>query len=213
MARLSPSNPIDGGPAKRRPFAFGLPVLASLVVLAAVATMMALGFWQIGRAREKEALLARYQQASGQPPMAFPVQAMATDKLPLFRRSSATCLQPVASRTVAGRNARGESGFSHWVDCRTGGGEGPGLRVDIGWSARPAPVRWSGGPVSGILAPDKEKGMRLVAEQGFAGLQPSGPPDLSAIPNNHRSYAFQWFAFAAAALIIFGLAVRNRRPR
>jgi surfeit locus 1 family protein len=30
------------------------------------------------------------------------------------------------------------------------------------------------------------------------------------IPNNHRSYAVQWFAFALIALIIYGLAVRKR---
>ena len=30
------------------------------------------------------------------------------------------------------------------------------------------------------------------------------------IPNNHRMYAVQWFAFAAIALLIYGLALRKR---
>ena len=40
--------------------------------------------------------------------------------------------------------------------------------------------------------------------------EPSAPPSLSSIPNNHRSYALQWFAFALIALVIYGLAVRKR---
>ncbi|HNJ47416.1 MAG TPA: SURF1 family protein, partial [Novosphingobium sp.] len=30
------------------------------------------------------------------------------------------------------------------------------------------------------------------------------------IPNNHLSYAVQWFLFAATALVIYGLALRKR---
>jgi cytochrome oxidase assembly protein ShyY1 len=52
--------------------------------------------------------------------------------------------------------------------------------------------------------------MRLVAASAPPGLEPSAPPSLSSIPNNHRSYALQWFSFAAIALIIYGLAVRKR---
>jgi cytochrome oxidase assembly protein ShyY1 len=52
--------------------------------------------------------------------------------------------------------------------------------------------------------------MRLVAASAPPGLEPSAPPSLSTIPNNHRSYAAQWFAFALTALVIYGLAVRKR---
>ncbi len=31
------------------------------------------------------------------------------------------------------------------------------------------------------------------------------------MPNNHLSYAVQWFSFAATALIIYALALRRRR--
>jgi cytochrome oxidase assembly protein ShyY1 len=55
--------------------------------------------------------------------------------------------------------------------------------------------------------------MRLVAATAPPGLQPSSPPSLETIPNNHRSYAVQWFLFALIALVIYALAVRKRlRP-
>ena len=52
--------------------------------------------------------------------------------------------------------------------------------------------------------------MRLVAASAPPGLEPSAEPSLSSIPNNHRFYALQWFAFALIALVIYGLAVRKR---
>lgn len=188
-----------------------LPIIPTIIVLAAVATMIGLGLWQLRRAHEKDALLARYASAQGLPPTVWPTVPVSDDKLPLFRRATAFCLEPVAQKGVAGTNLKGDSGFSQLVDCKTGGAEGPGLRVDIGWSANPnAGKGWRGGPISGIIGPDGEKRMRLVATTAFAGLQPSAPPDINDIPNNHRSYAVQWLAFAAIALLIYALALRSR---
>ena len=111
---------------------------------------------------------------------------------------------------VAGENRAGEPGYAHIVECSTGA-EGPGMSVEVGWSKDPnAKVNWAGGPVSGIIAPDSRKRMRLVAASAPPGLEPSAAPSINSIPNNHRSYALQWFSFAAIALIIYGLAVRKR---
>jgi surfeit locus 1 family protein len=44
----------------------------------------------------------------------------------------------------------------------------------------------------------------------FAKLQPNARPDPNDIPNNHLSYAVQWFLFALTALVIYGLALRKR---
>jgi cytochrome oxidase assembly protein ShyY1 len=187
-----------------------LPVLATLIVVAAAAIMIGLGVWQLQRAQEKEAMLARFEAAAGLPPVAWPTSPIGSEDAPLFRRSSGHCLQPVATKAIAGRNRQGESGYSHLVDCRTGS-EGPGMRVDIGWSRDPrAGATWAGGPVTGVIAPDGEMRMRLVSTSGLAGLQPSSAPSPSDIPNNHRSYAVQWFLFAAIALVIYGLAVRAK---
>ena len=83
--------------------------------------------------------------------------------------------------------------------------------VDAGWSANPqSKPQWTGGPVQGVIAPDKAARMRLVSGTGLGGLLASAPPSPEMIPNNHRSYAFQWFAFAAIALLIYVLALSKR---
>jgi cytochrome oxidase assembly protein ShyY1 len=118
-----------------------------------------------------------------------------------------------AARTRSERDAEdraGEPGYVQVVDCVTSA-EGPGMSVELGWSKNPnAKVDWHGGPVSGIIAPDSRTRMRLVAATAPPGLETSAPPSLNSIPNNHRSYALQWFSFAIIALIIYGLAVRKR---
>ena len=48
------------------------PLLPTLLVAAAVATMIALGLWQLRRADEKEALQARYERNLALPPIALP---------------------------------------------------------------------------------------------------------------------------------------------
>jgi len=60
--------------------------------------------------------------------------------------------------------------------------------------------------VMGVVAP----GPRLVADPPMAGLEASARPDPSELPNNHLSYAGQWFLFALVALVIYGLALRKR---
>ena len=187
-----------------------LPLIPTLIVAAALAVMIALGFWQIRRAHEKEALLAQYRTAQALPPITFPTAPIGNDQLPLFRHATGLCLQIVAKRATAGTNRAGEPGYSQIVDCRTGA-EGPGMSVEVGWSRNPnAAVNWKGGPVSGIIAPDRKTRMRLVAASAPPGLAPSAAPSIDQIPNNHRSYAVQWFLFALIALIIYLLAVRKR---
>jgi surfeit locus 1 family protein len=187
-----------------------LPVIPTLIVIAAVAVMTGLGVWQLERAKWKEGLIARYAQAERLPPIEFPTVPLRDDQLPLFRHATGICMRAVGVRAMAGENRSGEPGYVHIVDCATGA-EGPGMSVEVGWSKDPnAKVNWAGGLVSGIIGPDRAVRIRLVAASAPPGLEPSAPPSLSSIPNNHRSYALQWFAFAAIALIIYGLAVRTR---
>ena len=187
-----------------------LPVIPTIIVAAAVAVMIGLGIWQLQRAHWKEALLARYGEAEKLPPITWPTVPLRDAQLPLFRHATGVCLRPVGKRAVAGENVAGETGYVHIIDCVTGA-EGPGMSVEVGWSKDPnAKANWSGGPVSGIIAPDRRSRMRLVAASAPPGLQPSAPPSIGSIPNNHRFYAVQWFSFAAIALIIYGLAVRKR---
>jgi cytochrome oxidase assembly protein ShyY1 len=186
-----------------------LPLLPTLIVAAAVLTMIGLGFWQLQRLGEKRALLARYAAAEGQPPIAFPTIPIGKD-LPLFRQATGHCPRVIARRTSAGENRQGETGFVHIAECGTGA-EGPGMAVEIGWSKDPnAGTGWTGGEVRGIIAPDRKSRMRLVSATGLGGLAPSAPPSLAMIPNNHLSYAVQWFLFAGIAALIYALALRKR---
>jgi cytochrome oxidase assembly protein ShyY1 len=187
-----------------------IPVLPTVLVGVAVAVMIGLGIWQLDRARWKEGLIEQYRTASNLPPIAFPT-GPATEPLPLFRWATGYCLRPVSRRAVAGANRDGETGYVHVVSCTTGA-EGPGMAVEIGWSKDPnANWQWSGGPVTGVIAPDRRHRMRLVAASAPPGLQPSALPTIESIPNNHRLYAVQWFLFALIAVVIYVLALRKRR--
>jgi surfeit locus 1 family protein len=187
-----------------------LPIVATIVVLAAVGLMIGLGIWQLQRAKWKDGLIARYAAAESLPPVSFPTTPTADEQLPLYRHATGVCLRIVGQRAMAGENRAGEPGYVHIVDCATGA-EGPGMSVEVGWSKNPnAKINWSGGPVSGVIAPDRRMRMRLVAASAPPGLEPSAAPSLAAIPNNHLFYAIQWFAFAVIALVIYGLAVRKR---
>jgi surfeit locus 1 family protein len=186
------------------------PLIPTLFVAAAILAMIGLGVWQLRRAAWKADLIARFEANRGKPPVAWPTVSGSDDAL-LYRRATGFCLQPVAWRAIAGRNLKDEPGWAHIASCRTGGAEGPGMEVDIGWSKSGEAPRWSGGEVRGIIVPDAKHRIRLVAETPAAGLQPSRSPDPAETSNNHLAYAVQWFLFAAAAAVIYVLALRKRQ--
>ena len=187
-----------------------LPIFVTILVLAAVATMVGFGIWQLQRAEWKNALLETYASASDLPAIAYPAVPNEAEA-PYFRKSSVNCLAVTAWRSTSGRSASGRSGWAHIAQCRTAGAEGPGAQVVAGWSERPDNPQWDGGIVDGVIAPDSQYVIRLVASEPVAGLQKSQPPALEDIPNNHLSYAVQWFLFAGIALAIFMLALKGRR--
>ncbi|MFM9853782.1 MAG: SURF1 family protein [Sphingomonadaceae bacterium] len=198
-----------------------LPIISTIIVGGAVAVMIGLGVWQLGRAEEKRALIAQYAGAAAKPEMAYP--AIGTDSRLWFRRASALCLEPASIKVEPGRNRKGQSGWRHIAQCRTGA-EGPGLVVDIGWSAGfSVKAPWTGGPVKGVIAPQPDHrsviakglgsaapGLMLVSNTPATGLEPSAPPSLDDVPNNHLAYAVQWFLFAGIAALIYMLALRRR---
>jgi len=191
-----------------------LPIIPTIAVAAAVLVMIGLGAWQLQRASWKAGLLDRYAAAEKQPPIGWPTLPVKDDRLPLFRHATGMCLGVVDHRAVAGQNAAGDTGYAHIVDCRTGA-EGPGMSVEVGWSQDPnAKVAWNGGPVSGVIVPDRRSRMRLVAASAPPGLQPSKVPDVASAsavsPNGHRGYAATWFGLALIAVIIYGLALAKR---
>jgi surfeit locus 1 family protein len=184
-----------------------IPIVSTIVVLAAVAAMVSLGVWQLHRKQWKEALIARYehaQQASAEVPWpGGPGEYEAA----LYHRSRVNCAAVTGMAARSGRSAADQAGWAHIAHCTLpGGGEAD---VALGWSNDPAPAQWRGGPVSGWVAGSSD-GVRLIASPPQAGLAQLAPPDPRDLPNNHLSYAVQWFLFATTALVIYGLALRKR---
>jgi len=196
------------------------PIIPTLVVASAVLTMIALGIWQLRRAEWKEGLLAQYAAAANMPAVDLdPLLDGRTALGPFaFRRALVSCrARETGPEIRAGRNGRDATGQVYLIPCRPGAdGVAGRIRVNVGWSAdikrtlRPS----LDGIVAGRLGAVTEKGpIVLVAASAAPPLVPSQPASIVSVPNNHRMYAFQWFFFAAAAAMIYALALRGRRRR
>ena len=189
-----------------------VPIVATLVVLSAIATMIWLGVWQLHRSEWKNALLARYATAqTDQSDTPFPFGQQAVEQS-LYRHASINCEYVLGWNSIAGRNYRDESGFVQVATCATTiDGQPRQIDVVAGWVDQLGAVNWAGGPVKGTIAPGMDaQTAKLVAEPPLGGLQANARPDPSTIPNNHLAYAGQWFLFAIAATVIYILALRRR---
>ncbi len=200
-----------------------LPVFPTLLVLVAVATMIALGVWQLDRRVEKEALIARLAANRDLPPMAYPERAPVASEA-MFRKARVTCLRVTGWRVTGGATPTGQGGYRHIAECVTGA-EGPGALIDMGVAANPAfKPAWRGGTVDGLITTEPNQASiigkalstapplrpMLVADVPAPGLAASAPPSATGISNNHLAYAVQWFLFAGVALVIYGIALRRR---
>lgn len=185
-----------------------MPLVATALVAAAVVAMIGLGIWQLQRREWKEGLIARYAQAQATSAAVPWPRGDAAMEQALFRWSHFTCERVLDRRVTAARSAAGASGVAQIAHCAIGGGGE--AEVALGWSPPTAVVDWTGGEVSGVIAPGGTFGGTLHAAQPLPGLQPLAPPDPNDVPNNHLSYAVQWFFFALTALVIYSLALRKR---
>ncbi|MFL0357083.1 SURF1 family cytochrome oxidase biogenesis protein [Erythrobacter sp. GH1-10] len=186
-----------------------IPIIATIVVLAAAAVMVALGIWQLGRADEKAAMIEQYSAAleSGelQPFPADEGGAFSEDDL--FHPTAFECTEILSREAISGRSARGQSGYAHIARCQTGRGPAD---VKLGWSLSPQAPDWNGGVVEGLIVRGGQDGARVQLHEPVAGLAPLAKPDPGDLPNNHLAYAGQWFFFALTALLIYGFALRSR---
>ena len=197
-----------------------------MATLAVVGVLCWLGNWQLQRKTEKEALIALFQRNTAMSSLVtYPELPPVSDAF-LFRKSSVVCLEPVRWDPRSGTDRKGTAGIRMIADCRTGA-EGPGVLVDVGIGDDFTPPPWKGGAVQGTIVPGPEQPTvmeramgkavparaMLIADTPVAGLRASAVPSAENTPNNHLAYAGQWFLFAAAALVIYILAVRRRlRP-
>lgn len=197
-----------------------VPVVPTIVVALAVAAMIALGLWQLlDRLPRKEAFLAQLQANPAKSAIAFP--RVSDDRL-LFRRAAGICAPPIR-QTLQGAGA---AGYRVIATCGARGANA-GMTVQIGTTRDPRfSSAWTGGAVTGFIshAPSSQPliatllrheatPLMLIADRPGPGLAANGKPDLSAVPNNHLAYAWQWFFFAGVASVIYVLALRRRLGR
>jgi cytochrome oxidase assembly protein ShyY1 len=188
--------------------------------------MIGLGFWQLQRKAENKLLLQYVSANISKPAIAYPALGPVRNDA-LHRKSSVNCLRVSSWREDSGSDNEGKTGTRYLAECVTGA-EGPGALIVAGISARPnQKINWNGGLVQGVITtePDRQSLIAklfakpitlrpmLVSQEGVGGLRTAEPPSLSKIQNkinNNGFYAIQWFLFAAAATIIYILALRKR---
>ncbi|QMW22635.1 SURF1 family cytochrome oxidase biogenesis protein [Sandaracinobacteroides saxicola] len=185
------------------------------MTLIAVPTMLGLGAWQVQRKGWKEAQLAGYAAA-----MQAPVLRLRGAPGPGlgFRRVMATVDCPAQTPTVrAGRSARGQSGYAVLLQCRVVGAP---VELVAGFSVPEQWQRFAGQAVPAmrmtllgrLIETGTNPAYRLYAARPTGpGLAAAVPPALDEIPNNHLSYAIQWFSFATIWSVIYALFMMRRR--
>jgi surfeit locus 1 family protein len=200
-----------------------VPFLPTVVVAVAVLVMMALGFWQIGRAQQRDADQKRMIERVNLPPVAYPFGTTASNAF-RFRRLVATCARVSHWEQRASKSSRDQPGWGYIATCE-GAAPGATFEAELGFNPAPnvKPV-WSGGTVSGRakLGPDRrgfidrllwrapQQRLMIVSDKPAVGLAASKQPTPGDEDNTSWGYAVQWFLFAATALAIYGLALRKR---
>lgn len=200
-----------------------VPLIPTLLVLAACFYMVHLGFWQLDRLHQKQERIARAELAlKTRESVSIGVVWREKDSDAFdYRRTAFWCRQVLSSGMVAGRNAAGQAGWVQVANCLTAPvatetfqptepPHGVPAQVVLGWTRRPAPLPWAGGEVRGWVVPGGESRHHVLADPPLAGLAANASPDPRDLPNNHLSYAVQWFLFAATALVIYALALWKR---
>ncbi len=206
-----------------------LPGLMTLVMLA---TLLALGTWQVSRLLWKRDLLAAIAASEQRP--ALPLGPSP----PAFARVRAEGrFEPLTA--LYGAEVRGEAGGARLLGILRREGAPP-LLVERGWVPVPPPAIASGpAAVEGYIRPadapgwfsptDDLAGRRFftlnpaaigqalgvpdLAPYTLVAMGPPGMPDpartLPRPPNNHLPYAITWYGLAIALLVIFALYARK----
>lgn len=190
-----------------------LPLVPTIITVLMLPVLIALGIWQLSRADWKDALLERLAAAPQLPSVELP-RDWSSDLD--FRRAVVDCVVDRATPIVrAGRSTASIPGYSYFVPCRMPGTDKK-LTLDAGWSPRPDTVQTvtAAGPFTGLLRATSGDGYILVSANPVPSLVPSAPPSVDEIPNNHMSYAMQWFFFAATLTVIYLIYLQQwRRER
>ncbi len=205
-------------PAARR----GLPVIATLMTLLMVPVLIGLGLWQLDRRAWKAHLNAELAAAPSLPGLdaAGLNAARASETSLLYRRASVACTPGgVAPYDIkGGDSADGQSGYLLLVNC-TPAEPRPAFVVVAGWSQRPdALTKLNVNTMFDGLIIERPYGkdasrprFMLIPRQAVPPLAPARVPTPGDLPDNHLSYAMQWFGFALVLLAIYGIYLRRWR--
>lgn len=195
------------------------PTLLTFVMLT---TLVSLGIWQLQRRAWKHELV-RTLAAAQNLPVLEPVdyfKAMTGETSIQYRRAELPC----SPGTVlpydlkGGSSAGGVSGYLVLVSCRPNR-KPPDIVAVAGWTRRPdaaqVPIRVDT-MFRGLII-ERPYGrvagrpqFMLIPDSAVPPLQRSRLPSPGDLPDNHLSYAFQWFGLAVVLAAIYGIWLRRR---
>jgi len=187
----------------------GLPLVPTLMVLAAMPILIGFGAWQLQRAQWKDALLLELAQNQDAPLLELGGGPIPDDAQFRLVRLELQCAGGLTALR-AGRSLAGQSGYSYLVECRAGT---TAVTRDAGWNARPKPLAIPAvtATFEGRLVRGPRARWILVDADPDPPLEPSAPPGIGTISDNHLSYAMQWFGFAVILAVIYAIHVRRWR--
>ena len=79
-----------------------IPIIPTIIVAAAIAVMIALGFWQLGRMDEKEALIAQAERSLKMSSEVEYPRDEAGIEAAMYRRTTILCASASAARQLPG---------------------------------------------------------------------------------------------------------------
>ncbi len=199
-----------------------VPLFPTLLTLVMLAVLVSLGVWQLERRTWKHELIARLQAAPTLPllePVDF-LRAMRQETSVQYRRAELPCSpgDVLPYDLKGGSSIGGESGYLVLVSCRTNR-RPPDIVAVAGWTKRPdaAAIPLHVDTVFKGIIIERPYGrakarpqFMLIPDTAVAPLQVSQMPSPDALPDNHLSYAGQWFGLAAVLATIYGLWLRRR---
>lgn len=199
-----------------------IPVVPTVMTLVMLAILIYLGVWQLQRAEWKRARIAELTAAQSLPPLepGDYLRAMTGEASVQYRRAELPCSpgKVLPYGLKGGSSAGGVSGYLVLVSCRPNN-RPPDIVAVAGWTRRSdaaaVPIVVDTVFRGTIIEKPfgKAKGrpqFMLIAENPVAPLEQPRLPQPGDLPDNHFSYALQWFSFAAVLAVIYGIWLRRR---
>lgn len=200
----------------------GFPVFPTLITFLMLTVLISLGIWQLQRRAWKAGLITQLEAAQTQPllaPVDF-LKAMQGEKSVQYRRAELPCSpgRVLPYDLKGGSSLKDVSGYLVLVSCRPNR-KPPDIVAVAGWTRRPdaATVAIDVDTVfRGTIierpygdAPARPQFM-LIPDSAVPPLERSRMPTPADLPDNHLSYAGQWFGLAGVLMVIYGLWLRRR---